>query len=71
VSVGASRELVWHKSSACFPSECVEVATCGNMILVRDSADTAGPVLRIPRREWQMFVNRIATSCRSPYYPDQ
>jgi len=37
-------------------STCVEVASFANLILVRDSKDSAGPVLAFSRREWQEFV---------------
>jgi len=56
VSEDRLEELVWRKSSACYPSECVEVAVRGNWILIRDSSDSAGVLLRFSCQGWQMFV---------------
>jgi hypothetical protein len=70
VSADGPMELVWHKSSTCFPSECVEVAACGGMILIRDSADTAGTILGVSHHEWRIFVNRVVASYRSPHHPE-
>jgi hypothetical protein len=59
VSKAGEKQLKWHRSKACLPSECVEVATCEDHVLVRDSADTAGPVLEFTRDQWGAFVRRI------------
>jgi hypothetical protein len=69
VSADSPMELVWHRSSACLPSECIEVAACENMILIRDSTDTAGTVLRISHHEWRIFINRIVASYQSTTSP--
>jgi hypothetical protein len=37
-------------------STCVEVASFANLILVRDSKDSDGPVLAFSRLEWWEFV---------------
>jgi Domain of unknown function (DUF397) len=34
---------------------CVEVAVSGQ-VLIRDSKDPNGPVLRYPARSWHMFI---------------
>ncbi|MBQ0983686.1 DUF397 domain-containing protein [Streptomyces sp. F63] len=51
----------WHKSSYSNGSggECVEVATMPASMLVRDSKNTAGPVLAVPRGEWAAFVSAV------------
>ena len=36
---------------------CVEVAIGEELILVRDTKDREGPVLRFTRREWAAFLN--------------
>ncbi|MGD0561334.1 MAG: DUF397 domain-containing protein [Streptosporangiaceae bacterium] len=53
---GDSSTLVWRKGSACVPSECVEVASCGPVVVIRDSSDQAGPMLRFPRAVWRQFL---------------
>ncbi|MCC3653717.1 DUF397 domain-containing protein [Streptomyces sp. S07_1.15] len=51
----------WHKSSYSNGSggECVEVATARTSMLVRDSKNTTGPVLAVPRGEWAAFVSAV------------
>jgi hypothetical protein len=52
------RDPTWVKSSFSFANgDCVEVASLPDgHIGVRDSKDTAGPVLRFTSSEWQAFV---------------
>jgi hypothetical protein len=52
------RDPTWVKSSFSFANgDCVEVASLPDgQIGVRDSKDTAGPVLRFTSSEWQAFV---------------
>ena len=57
--------LMWHKSSACVKSECIEVAICGNQVLIRDSADCSGLILEFPHHEWRAFICRISSNSRS------
>jgi len=52
---------LWRKSSACLPSECVEVATDGRHILVRDSADGGGAVLEFGSDQWRNFIREIGS----------
>jgi Domain of unknown function (DUF397) len=52
-------DLTWRKSSACDPSECVEVAGHGDRVLIRDSTATAGPVLEVSRHTWQAFIQDV------------
>jgi hypothetical protein len=51
--------LMWHKSNSCIQSECIEVAGRGNRILIRDSADSSGPILEFQHQEWCAFIRRI------------
>lgn len=46
----------WRKSSFCGNSACVQVATVGGGVVVRDSEDPSGPVLAFTRDEWAAFV---------------
>jgi len=52
------RDARWTKSSLSFANgDCVEVACLPDgTIGVRDSKDTAGPVLRFTASEWKAFV---------------
>jgi hypothetical protein len=52
--------LLWRRSRACNPSECVEVAFSQHLILVRDSKDRAGPVLEFSPQAWRDFIGEIA-----------
>ncbi|MFH9106887.1 DUF397 domain-containing protein [Streptomyces albus] len=50
--------LVWVKSSysGTEGGQCVEVAAGTTVVHVRDSKDTAGPVLTVSREAWAGFV---------------
>ena len=50
----------WRKSSYSGSNggECVEVATTGT-VLVRDTADRSGPVLRFTAEAWRAFTAAI------------
>ena len=56
--------LVWFKSSASSANgQCVECAWLpGGGIVVRDSVNRGGPVLRFTAAEWQAFVARVTIS---------
>lgn len=52
-------QLAWFTSSYSQPSgDCVQVALTPEAVLVRDSKDQPGPVLRIPAAEWKSFTAR-------------
>jgi hypothetical protein len=53
-----SLNLVWVKSSysGAEGGDCVEVATATDTVHVRDSKDSAGAVLSVPRDAWAGFV---------------
>jgi hypothetical protein len=53
---GKDNGLAWRKSSASGNSGCVEVATTDHEILVRDSKDRSGAVLRFTSLEWVAFL---------------
>ena len=53
--------LRWRKSSACDPSECVEVANWSDRVLIRDSKDKAGPVLSVRFHDWHAFIRDVAS----------
>lgn len=50
----------WRKSSACLPSECVEVSATAGYVLIRDSADKSGGlVLALSRTQWHAFTGHL------------
>lgn len=55
-------EVLWRKSSYSQSGEsaCVEVAFAASGVAVRDSKNTAGPILTVPERSWRRFVARTA-----------
>lgn len=50
----------WRRSSNCMNGECVEVATCHGHVLIRDSAELAGPVLMFAADQWRCFARGIS-----------
>ena len=48
-------ELRWIKSSFCESGNCVEIASTGAQILIRDSKQPQGPHLEFTRQEWEAF----------------
>jgi len=61
--------MVKSSRSGCGNNNCVEVGLDpqdqGGHVLVRDSKDKFGPVLRIDRRAWRHFID-LATSVTPP-----
>lgn len=51
--------LTWRKSSASDNDDCVEVASAGKMIMVRDSKDRHGRNLVFSCHDWGVFVAGI------------
>ena len=41
---------------------CIEVADHGNRVLVRDTKDRTGPVLRFSADTWRRFADRVKRS---------
>jgi uncharacterized protein DUF397 len=56
---GASQIPVWRRSSLCAGGECVEVARLDDMIVMRDSKDPGGQVLRYTTEEFRFLVRGI------------
>jgi hypothetical protein len=50
---------VWRKSSRSSSGNCVEIASLAGVIVVRDSKDTAGPVLTFGTKSWRQFLTGI------------
>jgi hypothetical protein len=63
--------MAWVRSSHCGAGDCIEIASdCEsnacvevdydkNMVLMRDSKDPDGPVLRFTRNGWQQFIQSL------------
>jgi hypothetical protein len=49
----------WRKASFCASGECVEVAQQDGVIILRDSVQPQGNMLRYAAREWRSFVGTI------------
>lgn len=58
--------LAWRKSSACFESNCVEVAAGKGLVMVRDTRDSGSVTLTFSYRDWHTFLRRVRdnVSCR-------
>lgn len=54
-----SEDLVWQKSSFSGAENCVEVATVEDFVMVRDSKDPQGSVLRFTPEEWRAFLEGV------------
>lgn len=52
--------LGWRKSSYSGTGDCVEVAVCGDDVLVRDTKDPAGARLTFTVSEWRAFLDGVA-----------
>ncbi len=50
--------IAWRKSRYCMAPDqtCVQVAVAGDAVLVSDSKDPNGPVLRFTHDEWHAFA---------------
>lgn len=54
--------LLWRKSSASGgTNECIEVATSGPFVLVRNSRDRSGIILELTFAQWRALLLRIKT----------
>lgn len=57
---GACVEIAWRKSTFSGGNgDCVEVAPVATGVLVRDSKNTAGPTLAVPRTHWRSFLTTV------------
>jgi len=54
--------IIWHKSTASAETDCVEVATVGESVLVRNSRDPLGSKLSFSRQEWAAFLMGVSNA---------
>lgn len=60
MSAVEERAVAWRKSTACLPSDCVEVTSIDGHILIRDSADKAGShMLLFCSDQWSTFIRHL------------
>jgi hypothetical protein len=57
--MGAVGLTHWQRSHACLEANCVEINVDTGEVLVRDSKDPEGPVLRFTTDEWAAFVEGV------------
>ena len=53
-----SDSLKWIKSTYSSTGNCVEVAATGQ-VMIRDTQDRTGPVLKVPAAAWRAFTGRV------------
>jgi len=51
--------LAWRTSSASADQGCVEVAVLEPFVLVRDSRNRSGAVLRVNPKQWREFLDQV------------
>jgi Domain of unknown function (DUF397) len=59
--------LAWRKSSACWDSQCVTIASHDGRVLVRDSGDADKTIIAINRRDWAAFVVHIRDTMKGQF----
>lgn len=59
MSGSPSDPLTWRTSSRSQGTNCVEVAAHLGAVLVRDSKDRGGPVLRFSHDAWSAFLSAM------------
>jgi hypothetical protein len=59
-----TNDLSWRKSSYSGGSggNCVELTDHAGRVLVRDSQDQSGPVLKVPAEAWARFAAKLKAS---------
>lgn len=58
--------LAWRKSSASQASDCAEVAIANGSVLIRDSKNQDGTVLRVSSAAWFCFLAGVRTGNAGP-----
>ena len=63
--------VAWRKSSRSGDNggACVEVATVGPAVAVRDSKHPDGPLLAFAANTWQAFTDQVKTTARAQHRP--
>ena len=61
--------IAWRKSTASQNSGCVEVAAVNGWLLIRDSANPDGVILRLSPAAWSAFLTHARTKDFGPPRP--
>ncbi len=56
---GRPVQLAWRKASFCASGECVEVAQRDGAVILRDSVQPSGRLLRYTGEQWRSFVRSV------------
>jgi hypothetical protein len=59
--ISEQARITWRKSTSSVSGECVEVASSGKTILVRDTKSRGEKMLSFPPAAWKGFVSTIQT----------
>ena len=54
--MSASGDLEWHVSRTCETGACIMVARKGELVVIGNTANPAGPVSEFTANEWRHFV---------------
>ncbi|SCF01137.1 protein of unknown function [Micromonospora tulbaghiae] len=71
MTIRPSTQLTQRKSSHSDEGNCAEVASTHEPILVRDSKNSTGPVLRFAPRQWCTFTQASAIAEPPPAAREQ
>jgi len=55
----STSSLSWQRSTRCDGGACVEVALHQGEVVLRDSKNPHGPLLRFSRSEWAAFIGGV------------
>jgi len=58
--------ILWQKGSASAESNCVEVALVDNLVWVRDSKTSDGPMLLFAQADWRGFLMALQSRAAEP-----
>jgi hypothetical protein len=61
--------LAWRRSTKSGDGNCVEVAVDGGSVLIRDSVNPDGVMLRLPPAIWSAFLGHARTRDFGPRRP--
>jgi Domain of unknown function (DUF397) len=61
--------LSWRKSSFSGSGDCIEIASCRNFIMVRDSKQRHSHILEFTNEQWHLFLDEIRAGSVSREYP--
>jgi len=59
---GALSRLNWRKATYSIANgDCAEVASLAGLVIVRDTKDPSGQILRYPSDSWRSFISKTRT----------